>query len=47
VQAYRRFDASASHQITDRIGLQVNVYNFTNQRYYDRAYTAHCQPGGR
>jgi catecholate siderophore receptor len=49
VQAYWRLDANASYQITDRIGLQVNVNNLTNKRYFDRAYTAHYanQAAGR
>ncbi|WP_341850203.1 TonB-dependent receptor [Sphingomonas natans] len=49
VQAYWRFDANASYQISDRIGLQVNVNNLTNKRYFDKAYTAHYanQAAGR
>jgi catecholate siderophore receptor len=49
VQAYWRFDANASYQITDRIGLQVNVNNLTNKRYFDKAYAAHYanQAAGR
>jgi catecholate siderophore receptor len=49
VPDYWRFDANASYQITDKIGLQVNVLNLTNKRYYDKAYSAHYanQAAGR
>ncbi|PZU09217.1 TonB-dependent siderophore receptor [Sphingomonas sp.] len=49
VQAYWRFDANASYQINERIGLQLNVNNLTDKRYYDRAYQAHYanQAAGR
>ncbi|QJU58033.1 TonB-dependent receptor [Sphingomonas sp. AP4-R1] len=49
VQAYWRFDANASYQLTDRIGLQLNVNNLTDKRYYDKAYAAHYanQAAGR
>jgi catecholate siderophore receptor len=49
VQAYWRFDANASYQITDRIGLQINVNNLTNKRYFDKAFSAHYanQAAGR
>jgi catecholate siderophore receptor len=49
VPSYWRFDANASYQITDKIGLQLNVNNLTNKRYYDKAYAAHYanQAAGR
>ncbi|PZO90068.1 MAG: TonB-dependent receptor [Sphingomonas sanxanigenens] len=46
---YWRFDANASYQITDHIGLQFNLLNATNKRYFDKVYTAHYanQAAGR
>lgn len=49
VPSYWRFDANAAYQITDSIGLQVNVQNLANKRYYDKAYSSHYanQAAGR
>jgi catecholate siderophore receptor len=49
VPSYWRFDANASYQLTDKIGLQLNVNNLTDKRYYDKAYAAHYanQAAGR
>lgn len=46
---YWRFDANAAFQITDAIGLQANVLNVANKRYFDKAYAAHYanQAAGR
>lgn len=41
VPSYWRFDAMASYQVTQNVGLQLNVLNFTDKRYFDRAYTTH------
>lgn len=41
VPSYWRFDAMASYQVTENVALQVNVLNFTDKSYFDRAYTTH------
>lgn len=41
VPGYWRFDANASYSFSDALQLQLNVQNFTNKRYYDKAYAAH------
>lgn len=41
IPAYWRFDAMASYQITPNVGLQLNVQNLFDKRYYDRVYTTH------
>jgi catecholate siderophore receptor len=49
VPDYWRFDANASYQIADWIGVRVNALNLTNKRYFDQAYTTHYahQAAGR
>ncbi|WP_260929324.1 TonB-dependent receptor [Novosphingobium sp. 9] len=49
VPSYWRFDANATYQITDMIGLRVNALNLTNKRYFDQAYATHYahQAAGR
>lgn len=49
VPDYWRFDANASYQITDHIGIQLNALNVGNKRYFDKAYAAHYanQAAGR
>lgn len=49
VPGYWRFDANASVQITPRFGLQVNVNNLFDKRYYDKAFASHfaSQAAGR
>lgn len=41
VPGWTRFDATASWDISDKIGLRVNVQNLTNKRYFDRVFTNH------
>ncbi len=49
VPDYWRFDANASYQLTDMIGLRFNALNLTNKRYFDQAYPTHYahQAAGR
>ena len=49
VPSYWRFDANASFQLTDNIGLRINALNLTNKRYFDQAYPTHYahQAAGR
>ena len=35
VPSYHSYDAMASYHLRPTIGLQVNLYNLTNQLYYD------------
>jgi catecholate siderophore receptor len=46
VPSYWVFDAVAKYPLTDRIDLQVNVYNLANRYYYDQIHPAHIVPGG-
>lgn len=41
IPSYWRFDAMASYQVTPNIGLQLNVQNVFDKRYFDRVYTTH------
>ncbi|MEZ5938451.1 MAG: TonB-dependent siderophore receptor [Hyphomonadaceae bacterium] len=41
VDSYWRYDAMASYDFSDRIALQLNIQNLTDERYYDRVYTTH------
>lgn len=41
IPGYWRFDATAAADITENVGLRVNVQNLTNKRYYDRTYSTH------
>jgi catecholate siderophore receptor len=49
VPDYWRFDANASYQLTDQIGLRLNALNLTNKRYFDQTYPTHYahQAAGR
>ncbi len=42
---YVTFDAMAKYQLTEQIGLQVNVYNITDKYYYDQLHPFHIVPG--
>src|SRR5690606_11408724 len=33
-----RFDAMAAYQVTENIGLQLNINNITNETYYDASH---------
>lgn len=41
VPSFWRFDAMASYQVAENVGLRLNVLNLTNERYYDKPYTTH------
>jgi catecholate siderophore receptor len=41
VEGFWRVDLMASYDINEHVGLQLNVQNLTNERYYDRVYTTH------
>ncbi|WP_313808575.1 TonB-dependent receptor domain-containing protein [Sphingobium sp.] len=41
VPSYWRFDARASYEFSDRVGLSVNVQNLTDKVYFSQAYTNH------
>lgn len=49
VDAYWRYDAMASYQLSKNLDLQLNVQNLTNEVYYDKAYGNHFanQAAGR
>jgi catecholate siderophore receptor len=42
IDDYWRFDAMASYQLTESVGLRLNIQNLTDQTYYDNIY----QSGG-
>jgi catecholate siderophore receptor len=42
IDDYWRFDAMASYQLTEAVGLRLNIQNLTDQTYYDNIY----QSGG-
>ena len=35
----------AKYPLTDRLDLQLNVYNLTDEYYYDQIHPAHIVPG--
>ncbi|MET0545373.1 MAG: TonB-dependent receptor [Caulobacterales bacterium] len=39
--AYWRFDAMASYQLNDRVGLQLNLQNITDERYVTNPHPSH------
>lgn len=41
IPAYTRIDATASYRISDRLDLQLNVQNLTDEVYFSQAYTNH------
>jgi catecholate siderophore receptor len=41
IPGYWRFDARAAYQLTDHIGLSVNVQNLTDKTYFTQAYASH------
>ncbi len=42
---YVTFDAMEGYPLTERIALQVNVYNITDRYYYDQLHAFHIVPG--
>jgi len=45
IPSYWVFNAMASHPITERISLQLNMYNLANRYYFDEPHPAHLIPG--
>ena len=41
IPSYWRFDAMAGYKINKNLGVQLNVFNLTNKKYYDKAYASH------
>lgn len=41
VPSYWRYDAMAAFRASDRLNMQVNVQNLTDEVYFDRPYAAH------
>lgn len=41
IPSYWRFDVVSSYKMNDFLTLRLNVQNLTDERYYDKAYTAH------
>jgi catecholate siderophore receptor len=44
VPSYWRFDAMTSYKINDKMTLQLNVYNLTDEFYYAQYYGGHAVP---
>ncbi len=44
VQAYWRFDAMTSYKVTEKVTLQLNIYNLTDEFYYAQYYGGHAVP---
>jgi catecholate siderophore receptor len=45
IPSYWVFNAMGSHPITERISLQLNLYNLTNRYYFDEPHPGHLIPG--
>jgi catecholate siderophore receptor len=45
VPDYWRFDAMAKYALTDNIDLQINLYNLTDEFYFETIHPAHIIPG--
>ncbi|SIR32037.1 catecholate siderophore receptor [Shewanella morhuae] len=41
IPSYWRFDAVSSYKMNEFLTLRLNVQNLTDERYYDKAYSAH------
>ncbi|MGR3970659.1 TonB-dependent receptor [Shewanella sp. 1180_01] len=41
IPSYWRFDVVSSYKMNDFLTLRLNVQNLMDERYYDKAYTAH------
>ncbi len=42
---YLIFDAMVSYPLTEKVGLQLNVLNITDETYYDASYSGFTVPG--
>jgi catecholate siderophore receptor len=45
VPDYWRFDAMAKYALTDNVDLQLNLYNLTDEFYFETIHPAHIIPG--
>lgn len=45
VPGYWAFDAMAEYYLTERIEIQLNLYNLADKYYYDQIHPAHIVPG--
>ena len=45
VDGYITFNAMAKYQVTPKISMQLNIYNLTNEFYYDQLHPSHIIPG--
>ena len=45
IPSYWVFNAMASHPLTERISLQLNLYNLANRYYFDEPHPGHIIPG--
>jgi catecholate siderophore receptor len=45
VDGYITFNAMAKYQFTPKISMQLNIYNLTNEFYYDQLHPSHVIPG--
>ena len=45
VSGYTTFSAMAKYTMNKKVDMQLNLYNLTNQFYYDQTYPGHVVPG--
>src|SRR5262249_7178335 len=45
VPGYYRFDATVARKITDNVDLRLNIYNLTDEEYFDKIHPNHFVPG--
>lgn len=45
VPGYTTFNMMAKYQVNSKVSVQLNIYNLTNQFYYDQVYSSHIVPG--
>jgi catecholate siderophore receptor len=45
VPGYWTFDAMAKYPVTEKLDLQINIYNITDKVYYDTLHPSHVIPG--
>src|SRR5262249_2962482 len=45
VPGYHTFNAMAKYPVSDHVSLQLNLYNLTDNKFYDQIHPAHVVPG--
>ena len=45
VPGYWTFDAMAKYPVTEKLDVQLNIYNITDEFYYDSLHPSHVVPG--